>query len=97
MVNTHLLVTKGLIKGYKAIRSKELLNSTVSTVFYKGGFNSVMTKREAQLILGVKEGQDAKTIQDRHKKLMVINHPDTGGSTFLATKVNEAKEFLMKN
>lgn len=56
------LITKGLIRGYKAIRNKELLNSTISTAFYKGGFNSTITKREACLILGVREGSDHKTI-----------------------------------
>lgn len=64
--------------------------------FYKGGFEDKMTRREAALILGVRESSEPTRIRDRHRKLLMANHPDTGGSTYIASKVNEAKELLIK-
>ncbi|KAK6841390.1 hypothetical protein PG990_006605 [Apiospora arundinis] len=66
--------------------------------FYKGGFESRMTKREASLILSLNERAVTKDkVRKAHRTLMLLNHPDRGGSPYLATKVNEAKEFLEKN
>lgn len=55
---------------------------------YPGGFYATMTRREAQLILGVMESTDAATIKLKHRTMMLNNHPDNAGSTFLATKIN---------
>ena len=55
-----------------------------------------MTRKEAALILGVRESSAAKRIKEAHRKLLILNHPDTGGSTFIAGKINEAKELLLK-
>ncbi|KAK4202745.1 hypothetical protein QBC40DRAFT_276067 [Triangularia verruculosa] len=65
--------------------------------FYKGGFEPKMNKREASLILSLQESSITKDkIRKAHRTLMLLNHPDRGGSPYLATKVNEAKEFLEK-
>ncbi|KAI5806346.1 mitochondrial import inner membrane translocase subunit tim14 [Geopyxis carbonaria] len=66
--------------------------------FYKGGFENRMNRREAALILQMSERNLTKpNIRKRHRELMLLNHPDRGGSPYLAGKVNEAKEFLEKN
>ncbi|PXF47456.1 Mitochondrial import inner membrane translocase subunit TIM14-1 [Gracilariopsis chorda] len=60
-----------------------------------GGFASEMSRKEAFQILGLREGSSKEQIRDAHRRLMRLNHPDNGGSTFVATKVNEAKDFLI--
>lgn len=65
--------------------------------FIKGAFGAKMTPREALQILNLKEVNLSKLkLKTLHRKLMMANHPDKGGSSFLATKINEAKDFLEK-
>ncbi|KFY09337.1 hypothetical protein V492_05521 [Pseudogymnoascus sp. VKM F-4246] len=65
--------------------------------YYKGGFEPKMNRKEASLILQLSERTLTKErIRKNHRTLMMLNHPDRGGSPYLATKVNEAKEFLEK-
>eukprot|EP00816_Leptocylindrus_hargravesii_P012404 CAMPEP_0196811042 /NCGR_PEP_ID=MMETSP1362-20130617/16918_1 /TAXON_ID=163516 /ORGANISM="Leptocylindrus danicus, Strain CCMP1856" /LENGTH=234 /DNA_ID=CAMNT_0042186285 /DNA_START=56 /DNA_END=760 /DNA_ORIENTATION=+ len=68
----------------------------VGSKYYEGGFEDKMTRREAALILGVRESATVKRIKDAHRKILILNHPDTGGSTYMASKINEAKELLLK-
>ncbi|KAK2175205.1 hypothetical protein NP493_743g00012 [Ridgeia piscesae] len=64
--------------------------------YYKGGFDPKMSKREAGLILGVSPSASKTKIKDAHKRIMLANHPDRGGSPYLASKINEAKDYLDK-
>ncbi|GLT92420.1 hypothetical protein SLE2022_102590 [Rubroshorea leprosula] len=63
--------------------------------FYDGGFQSTMTRREAALILGVRESTPLDKVKEAHRRMMIANHPDAGGSHYLASKINEAKEMLL--
>jgi hypothetical protein len=75
---------------------KQWFGVGVGAKYYEGGFDETMTKREAALILGVRESSSGKRVKDAHRKLLILNHPDTGGSTYLSLKLNEAKELLLK-
>eukprot|EP01033_Poteriospumella_lacustris_P010655 gene10655-7584_t len=63
---------------------------------YDGGFEDKMTKREAALILGIRESAPVDKVKEAHRRVLLLNHPDRGGSEFLAAKINEAKDLLLK-
>ena len=35
-------------------------------------------------------------MKDAYKKVIGVNHPDVGGTAYLAEKVNEARDLLLK-
>ncbi|KAG9509974.1 Mitochondrial import inner membrane translocase subunit TIM14, partial [Fragariocoptes setiger] len=90
-------LTKAAKPGQAGAASK-FLNSTLfsSSGYYKGGFEPVMTKREAGLILGISPSNEATKVKQAHKRIMLLNHPDRGGSPYLASKINEAKDVIEK-
>lgn len=80
---------------WQAMPKKSWKAPSSSAKSYPGLFDHQMTRKEAALILGVRQSAARDEISSRWKRLMALNHPDNGGSTFIASKVNEARDFLL--
>ena len=57
--------------------------------------SSAMDKGEAMALLGLEEPYTAKEVTQAHRSLMGKFHPDKGGNTYLATKLNTARDLLL--
>ena len=58
---------------------------------------ATIDRAQALDILGLTDPVTREEIKEAHRRLMLANHPDRGGSTFLATQINEAKDFLLED
>jgi hypothetical protein len=86
IVVAHLLARAGLIKQ-KVNDARERVNPRPSS--------PKMSREKALEVLGVQEGASQDEIKARYKELMRRVHPDKGGSSYLATELNEAKRVLL--
>merc|ERR1712008_176527 len=81
------LVARQGVRAYKRHGAQLKMPSFVTGAFKEAsnrklqGFEAPMTRAEAKLILNLREMNPAKdSIREAHRKLLVANHPDKGGS-----------------
>lgn len=84
-----------IVAGASKFNFKQLVDTLCAMNYYGGGFERRMSKREAGLIVGISPSSPAKRVKEIHKRLMLINHPDRGGSPLISSKINEAKDILL--
>eukprot|EP00919_Chromeraceae_sp_WS-2016_P078248 GHVR01185259.1.p1 GENE.GHVR01185259.1~~GHVR01185259.1.p1 ORF type:complete len:109 (+),score=19.49 GHVR01185259.1:29-355(+) len=65
------------------------------TWMHEGGFEVPMSRNEALRILNLNSFSSANDIRQAHRLLMLRNHPDSGGSNYVASKVNQAKDIVI--
>ena len=61
----------------------------------RGAPSGAMSRDEAYRVLGLEPGASEDQVRDAYKRLMKKMHPDQGGSSYLAAKINQAKELLL--
>ncbi|HEY4172396.1 MAG TPA: DnaJ domain-containing protein [Rhodopila sp.] len=57
--------------------------------------SGAMSRAEAFEVLGLQPGASEAEIREAHRRLMRGAHPDTGGSDWLAARINQARDILL--
>lgn len=67
----------------------------ISSLSYLGLLCQTQLVANYDFIWFNRENATPDKVKEAHRKVMVANHPDAGGSHYLASKINEAKDVML--
>ena len=56
-----------------------------------------MDRTEAAKLLGLAGDASSEAVLDAHRRLITRVHPDTGGSAELASRINQARDVMLRS
>lgn len=94
VISSVLVILPWLDRMYNMIGLYKFLSNKI----FEGTINNnAMSEEEALGVLGLAKGASVEEINEAYKKLMGKIHPDKGGSDYLASKLNQARDYLIKH
>ncbi len=91
-----VLIAAGGVMGIELWRDRAIREDESAHPPVNNPARAAMTEREAAEVLGLEEGASADEVRAAHKKLIGQIHPDKGGTDYLASKINEARDLLLR-
>lgn len=91
LLGIRLLTTGRVLPG------AALMAGSILWAAYRRGrvTSSAMPVEDARKLLGVEPGASLAEIREAHRRLITKVHPDAGGSTELANRINVARDTLV--
>lgn len=85
-----------LLESYLAQRFPDKDDESQRDDQHDQSSSGAMNRSEALAILGLTNDASDEEIVSAHRSLIQKLHPDRGGNDYLAAKINQAKDFLIK-
>lgn len=92
LIKTNVMKLNIFTDSFNAIMERMMSGASIDM---KSSKDTNVAYKEALAILGLDANPSISEINKAYHKLMISNHPDKGGSSYLAQKINSARDVLL--
>lgn len=91
-----VLIAAGGVMAIETWRARTIANDQQSGQNLPTKPGKAMTLDEASAVLGISPEASPDEVRAAHRKLITQIHPDKGGTDYLASKINEARDMMLE-